>query len=187
MEYLKGKGMSIDKVVEVMTKEGVIFSFSGMISQSMVEFMIENAGKQLEAQKEDRSVVNSIFIIAIEQLQNIMSYSKERNIGEGNRYTSPGLLVVGYHKEVAKYYINSSNEIQEEDIKGVSEKIDFINSLDKQSQRRLLREKLRNGEDSHERGAGVGFIEMAKRSSDKLKYSFNKIDGKIYFNILAYV
>jgi len=69
----------------------------------------------------------------------------------------------------------------------VSKRIDYINSLEKDEQRKHLREKLRSANDKHERGAGVGFIEMAKRSSEKLEYAFEEIDSKLYFHILAYI
>ena len=170
-----------------MVEEGIVFSFSGMISQSLTSFMLETAKFQLEEAGEDSKMIRNLFMIAVEQLQNIMSYSKEKHIKTGNRYTSPGVSAIGFSDKKEKYYVSSSNEISEEDKIRVSKKIDHINSLDTQEQRKFLREKLRSAEDKHDRGAGVGFIEMAKRSSEKLEYSFEKIDGKLYFHILAYV
>lgn len=179
--------MNISKIREVMNDEGIIFSFSGMISQSLTEFMIETAAKQFEADGHNKMMIKSVFLISIEMLQNVMSYSKQKLIKEGNRYTSPGILIVGFDEKAQKYYVTTSNEIGQEDKKKVSTKIDFINSLDQKEQRKLLREKLKTAEDKHDRGAGVGFIEIAKRSSEKLQYDFETIDGKIYFHVLAYV
>ena len=170
-----------------MTDEGIVFSFSGMISQEMTSFMIETASKQFTDGGYDKTTIKSIFLITIEQLQNVMSYSKQKLVKEGSKYSSPGVLVVGFDEKKEKYYVNSSNQISKEDKVKISTKIDFINSMDKQKQRKYLREKLKSAEDKHERGAGVGFIEMAKRSSEKLEYSFEEIDNKIYFHILAYV
>ncbi len=179
--------MNISRIRSVMEQEGIVFSFSGMISQSLTEFMIETAARQFKDEGHDKTTTKSMFTIAIEQLQNIMSYSKAKHILNGNMYTSPGVLVVGFDKNKAKYYINSSNEIDISDKEIVSNKINFINSMDKLEQRKYLREKLRSAEDTHDRGAGVGFIEMAKRSSEKLEYNFEQIDDKLYFHILAYV
>ena len=179
--------MDISKIRTVMEDEGIAFSFSGIISQSLTEFMIETASKQFADDGYDSKLIKNIFLIAIEQLQNIMSYSKNKHIENKNRYKSPGVLVVGFDKEKQKYYVNSSNEIVNEDKEKVSVKIDFINSMDKDKQRKYLREKLRSADDKHDRGAGVGFIEMAKRSSEELEYDFEEIDDKLYFHILAYV
>lgn len=179
--------MNISKIRKVMAEEGIVFSFSGMISQSMTSFMVETAKSQIEHMNEDAKMTRNMFLIAVEQLQNIMSYSKDKDVQDGSEYTSPGVLVVGFNKEKQKYYINSSNEIIEEDKTKISEKIDKINLLNRDEQRKYLREKLRSAEDKHDRGAGVGFIEMAKRSSEKLEYDFETVDGKLYFHILTYI
>ncbi len=179
--------MNISKIRTVMAEEGIVFSFSGMISQSLTSFMVETAKKQLEERGEDAKMTRNMFLIAIEQLQNIMSYSKDKDTSRGSKYVSPGVMVIGVDKNKDKYYVLSSNEIVQSDKEKVSSKIDEINSMDKDQLRRFLREKLRSAEDKHDRGAGVGFIEMAKRSSEKLEYNFEEIDDKIYFHILTYV
>ncbi len=179
--------MNISKIRTVMAEEGIVFSFSGMISQSLTSFMVETAKKQLEERGEDAKMTRNMFLIAIEQLQNIMSYSKDKDTSHGSKYVSPGVMVIGFDRNKNKYYVLSSNEIIQSDKEKVSSKIDEINSMDKVQLRKLLREKLRSAEDKHDRGAGVGFIEMAKRSSEKLEYNFEEIKDKIYFHILTYI
>ncbi len=179
--------MNILKVRKVMDQEGIVFSFFGMISQSLTEFMIETAEKQFEAEGHDKKSIKSMFFISIEMLQNVMTYSKERLEKKGNRYTSPGILIVGFDDVKQKYFVNTSNEIEQSDQEKITKKLDMINSLDEKEQRKLLRKKLKTAEDSHARGAGVGFIEMAKRSSEKLEYTFEKLDDKLFFHIKAYV
>jgi len=179
--------MNISKIRTIMAEEGIVFSFSGMISQSITAFMLETAQNQLEQKGEDSKIIRSMCIIAIEQLQNIMSYSKNKDISKESEYISPGVLVIGIDKQKNKYYVNSSNEIIASDKEKVSAKIDFINSMEKSELRKYLRQKLRSAEDTHDRGAGVGFIEMAKRSSEKLEYDFEEIDDKMYFHIKTYI
>ena len=179
--------MNISKIRNVMADEGIVFSFSGMISQSLTSFMVETAKAQFEERGEDGKLIRNMFLIAIEQLQNIMSYSKDKDTHQGSKYVSPGVMVIGIDKEKNKYYVNSSNQIIESVKKKVSEKIDHINSLEKDELRKYLREKLRSAEDKHDRGAGVGFIEMAKRSSEKLEYDFEEVDDKLYFHIKTYI
>jgi len=91
--------MDITRVRQIMAEEGIVFSFSGLISQSMTEFMIETASKQFQEEGYDKTMTKSIFLIAIEQLQNIMNYSKQKIIKADNKYTSPGILVVGFDEE----------------------------------------------------------------------------------------
>lgn len=179
--------MNISRIRQTMEEEGVLFSFSGIISQSLTEFMVETASKQFLDEGHNKTMIQTLFLIAIEELQNVMSYSKQKMVLSGNRYTSPGILVVGFDDKKQKYYVASSNEIEEEDKEKISIKLDFINSLNAQEQRKYLREKLKTAEDTHARGAGVGFIEIAKRSSEKIEYNFETIEQKLYFHIKAYI
>lgn len=179
--------MNISRIRTVMAEEGIVFSFSGMISQTLTSFMVETAKAQLETMGENDKMTRNMFLVSIEQLQNIMSYSKHKNIHENNKYISPGVLVIGYNEKKDKYYVTSSNEITQKDVDVISTKLDIIQTMDKEQLRKYMREKLRSAEDLHDRGAGVGFIEMAKHSSEKLEYDFETVDGRLYFHILAYI
>jgi hypothetical protein len=170
-----------------MEDEGILFSFSGMISQHFTEFLMDKVRVQLAEELNDRNSVKSIFVISIELLQNIMSYSKDIHIKKGNRHSSPGILLVGFDNNREKYYINTCNEIELCDREKLSSKIDYINSLDKKEQKALLRQKLRSAEDTHDRGAGVGLIEVAKISTEKIEYAFENSNKNLFFHIKAYV
>lgn len=179
--------MNISKIRQIMIEDNIIFSFSGMISQDVVDFLIQGISKQLENDGNDKTTVRSMFTITIEMLQNIMSYSNSKVIENGTNYSSDGIVVIGFNEEKQKYYVVSSNEINPEDKEKLINKIDLVNSLDSQELRKLLRDKLRSAEDKHDRGAGVGFIEMAKRSTEKLEYRFEEINGKVYFYFKAFI
>jgi hypothetical protein len=105
--------MNISRIRQTMEEEGVLFSFSGIISQSLTEFMVETASKQFSDEGHNKTMIQTLFLIAIEELQNVMSYSKQKMVISGNRYTSPGILVVGFDDKKQKYYVASSNEIEE--------------------------------------------------------------------------
>jgi len=179
--------MNFSKIRDVIEQEEIFFSYSGIISQSLTTSIEEITNLQLADRNEDKKIARYIFLISVEQLQNMMSYSVGRKTLEGNRYSTPGIFVLGYNKNIKKYFVSSSNEIEKKEIEGISSKIDYINSLDKMQLKEFLKEKLRTSEDSHERGAGIGFIEMAKRSSEKIEYNFEYYGEKIFFNILIYL
>ena len=106
--------MNISQIRKVMADEGIVFSFTGKISQSMISFMVEAVKVELENMGEDSKMTRNMFLIAIEQLQNIMSYAKDKH-KDGKKYTSQGVMLVGFDKEKKKYYVNCSNEIEEKD------------------------------------------------------------------------
>ena len=67
------------------------------------------------------------------------------------------------------------------DIKG---KIDHINGLDKEELKKLYKEILYNGEFSDKGTAGLGFVEIARKTGQKLSYEFHSVnDDYSYFTL----
>jgi len=60
-----------------------------------------------------------------------------------------------------------------------------LNSLDKQELRQFYKEKMRSDNDNPEsQGAGLGLIEIARRATAPIGYSFEPIsDGLSYFTV----
>ncbi|MEA3384716.1 MAG: SiaB family protein kinase [Campylobacterota bacterium] len=179
--------MDISLLRKVMDDNGIIFSFSGTISQELLMSIVETIKKELENVGTQNKIKDSIFIVAIEQMQNIMSYAKDKQEYENNKYSSSGIFVVGFDNVKAKFFVASSNKVKHEDKIKVQTKLDKINSLDTKEQRKFLRELLRSGDLTHSRGAGVGFVEMAKRSSEPLEYNFLEFNDDDYFELKVYI
>ncbi len=59
--------------------------------------------------------------------------------------------------------------------------IDQLNKLNKDELDDLYREKLRSGKISEKGGAGLGLVDLARESSDKIFYEFIPINENISF------
>jgi hypothetical protein len=79
------------------------------------------------------------------------------------------------------FYIEAGNPILKDDIDGLQQKLDRINNLDKHGLKELYKDTITNGRFSVKGGAGLGFIEMAKLSGERLTYNFEKIDDQFSF------
>ena len=63
-------------------------------------------------------------------------------------------------------------------------KIDHINELNSEELKMLYRKIIANGQFSKAGGAGLGFIEIAKASNNRIDYNFEQIDNTYaYFTI----
>jgi len=179
--------MKMFQFKKMLEDEGVIFSFSGTISQAILSSIGETIESDLDSFAVDTNTVMKVFAIFTEQMQNIMSYSKERREHKGNHLSSPGLCVVGIDAN-NKYYVSSANMMDIHDEEKVSKKIDHINTLDKDGLKAYYKELRRSGKGVHNRGAGLGFLEMAKKSSQPLEYHITKIDNeRSFFEIKVYI
>jgi hypothetical protein len=73
------------------------------------------------------------------------------------------------------YLLTTSNHIKKEDEDVLRYKINKVNQMDAKELKAYYRKVLSNEEFSNKGGAGLGFIDMKKRSGSNLEYS---IDSK---------
>ncbi|NPA55784.1 MAG: hypothetical protein GXO40_05390 [Epsilonproteobacteria bacterium] len=149
--------------------------------------MTEALEKETEQDLSIKTAGN-IFTIFIELSQNMMNYSKKV---EKEGFDPKGLIIVGKKKldDVDMYYILSRNIIDAKDKDKIEPKLKQILSSTKDEIKKLYREARRSGKDTHSKGGGIGFYEIAKRC-DKIEYEFiplNDTKDRYYFIFVAYV
>ncbi|MFP4025100.1 MAG: SiaB family protein kinase [Thiohalospira sp.] len=79
------------------------------------------------------------------------------------------------------YYITSGNLIEKRKIGDLKNQLEKVNSLSKEELKLLYREVLENSEISDKGGAGLGLIEMARKSGQKLDYLFENKNSKFSY------
>ena len=79
------------------------------------------------------------------------------------------------------YYITSGNLIETHKISNLEQQLEKVNSLNKEELKKLYRDVLANQELSEKGGAGLGLIEMARKSGQKLEYKFKDFDENFAF------
>ncbi|MEA3456239.1 MAG: SiaB family protein kinase [Campylobacterota bacterium] len=173
---------------EILEKEGVLFSFSGTVSQSILSSVAETLEKELHATGIAFTLIQNIFAVFTEQMQNIMSYSQERiHLGD-NAFESPGICIVGYDQAKGHFFVGSANIMYQKDESKLSEKLDKIIPMNRDELREYYKVLRRSGKDKHGRGAGLGFLEMAKKSVLPMEYKITQLDEeRSFFEIKTYI
>jgi len=78
-------------------------------------------------------------------------------------------------------FIITGNRILNSKIPSLEEKIKEINAWDHEDMRDIYSEHLGNSTYSEKGGAGLGLLDIYKRSGNKLEYSLERIDDKVSF------
>lgn len=172
--------MDITQVQTMVDKDGIIFlSYGGYLSQSLISAMTEALEKEAEDNGINMSISNNIFTIFIELSQNMMNYSKSLD-AEANK--AQGLILVSKDTDF-NYHIHSQNIVSLSDKEKIEPKLLEILSLDKDEIKKRYRELRKSGQNTHGKGAGIGFYEIAKKC-DSVEYDFKKIqEDRYYFHI----
>jgi hypothetical protein len=175
---------NIKVLEEILEKDGIIFlTYGGTLTQSLIVAMTEALEKETEEADLSIGLASKIFTIFIELAQNMMHYSKKMN---KDGFDSKGLIVVGKNKE-GQYYVFGQNIVDDTDREKIEPKIKTILSSSKDEIKKMYRDARKSGKDTHTKGGGIGFYEIAKKS-EKIEYSFIDLEnGKYYFQFKAIV
>ena len=175
---------NVKALEEILEKDGIIFlTYGGTLTQSLIVAMTEALEKETEEADLSIGLASKIFTIFIELAQNMMNYSKKMNNGG---FDPKGLILVGKNKE-GQYYVFGQNIVDDTDRQKIEPKIKTILSSSKDEIKKMYRDARKSGKDTHAKGGGIGFYEIAKKS-EKIEYSFIDLEnGKYYFQFKAIV
>jgi hypothetical protein len=118
-----------------------------------------------------------LFMFVLESLQNVSRHSDQ------TEHSNMSLVV--YSKENGGYTVTTGNVISTSNIESLKKRLDEINNLQSGEIRNVYRQMLSNSEFSSKGGAGLGLIEMAKKTGNKLDYDFLKMDDQNTYFILS--
>jgi hypothetical protein len=172
--------MDMKTIQKMVDNDGIVFlSYGGFLSQPLITGMTEALEKEVEYNDIKMSVANNIFIVFIELSQNMMNYSKSSQSDEPR---SRGLILVSKDKN-NNYHIHSQNIVSKEDKEKIEPKLKEIKSMTKDELKKRYRELRKSGKNTHQKGGGIGFYEIAKKC-DAIDYDFEPInEDKYYFHI----
>lgn len=161
-------------------ENGLLISFSGRFSQTIIEELGEAVRKYLEMEQSPMNEIHHIFSIFIEQTQNIKNYCESKeNTDRYKKVSNSCIVTIGKLEE--GNYICSGNLIAAEDIEELIKKLETVSSLDKTELKKLYKEKLRAETPPGSKGAGLGLIEMARKASRPLEFFITEVDQEYSF------
>lgn len=118
-----------------------------------------------------------LFMYLLESLQNIAKH------GEHQKYS--GMSVVAYSKTDDGYTITTGNIISSSHVENLKSRLDQVNVLGPEETKNLYRHILITTELSNKGGAGLGLIEMAVKTGNRLDYGFVPVDEEFSYFVLS--
>jgi hypothetical protein len=167
----------------ILQQDGIVFlTYGGFLTQSLIVGMTDALEREAESSELSMKIAHNIFTIFIELAQNMMNYSKKV---ENQDFDPKGLILVGKNSN-NEYYVLSQNILDENDKNKIEPKLQIILDSTKHEIKKLYREARKHGKDTHHKGGGIGFYEVAKRC-EKIQYDFTQINNsnKYYFKFKA--
>ncbi len=166
---------------EDFSKEGIFLSFSGPISQDLMVELGATLKQKMKLEEAGKSTVLRVFSMVVENAQNIIHYSAEKfsKEPEDEGELSLGIIAVGYEND--RYFVLCGNMIENEKVERLRGKLEKLKTMDREELKQYYKEQRKKKPEEGSKGSGLGFIDMAKKSSKPIEFDFKKIDDKVSF------
>lgn len=153
----------------------IILLHKGELSFDLVTSLIETLEGRVNEIEENRKVRRVFYSVVTECIQNLYYHMDEvRDEGIISAYDSrSGLILVMARKNFFK--VITGNYIPNYRIENLQKSLEKINQMDADELREFYKEVLSDGKYSDKGTAGLGFIEISKKTKNPLQYSFQKI------------
>lgn len=167
------------KIYDILDTDSLSYFYRGELTQSITDGILALTETNLTKANEPVKVKKRVYTILVEGLQNITRHQDEG----GERKSFFGVEQSGEY-----YYVTMANAILNENKNKLIKQLDRINSLEKDELKKFYKKTLMENELSAKGGAGLGLIEMARKSGNKLQYDFKQLDDKwSYFYLRTYI
>ena len=174
---------------EILSNEGVVFCYSGYMTENVLLSIGSVIKQKLAADEADKRVVRGVFSVFVEQVQNVIRYSMEKEVVELDDNEMDlrfGLLMVGCKDN--NYFVACGNMVEKKDVDRLRTSLSHIQTLDKDGLKALHKATLKSDTPESSKGAAVGFIDIARRASRGFDFDFMDMsDTHAFFFMKAYI
>ncbi len=160
-----------------MMKEHLMFVYRGVVTSENSVPLLMLLEKEMENSEFAFVGRKRLFMFVLESLQNVSRHSNK------GPYANMSLVI--YSKTDNGYTVTTGNVLHSSGIDDLKSKLDQINNLESKEIRNVYRQMLNSAEFTTKGGAGLGLIEMAKKTGNKLDYDFVALDDEYSYFILS--
>lgn len=182
---IKDTSSTVYDLYQQMYQENIISTYHGEFSQQVVNMFLKQARLDLSLRCANKITFKRTYHVLVECLENILKHTAQLKNHATTRNEYEGIIVLSSTED--DYRITVGNLVNLDDQESLTKKIESINALNLEELKALHAETLKNGVLSEKNGAGLGLIEIAVRSRNKLLYEFFNFNEKFTFFTLQTV
>ena len=170
-----------------LAQQGIFFEFSGPLSQTLLAEMGDILKQKMKLEDASSPTILKVFSMVVEQTQNIIHYSAEKMgmLGESRQDLSSGIIAVGMEGDT--YFVITGNLVDNNDVDHLKSK-SVLATMNAEELKNYYKEQRRLNPDDRSKGAGLGFIEMARKACKPIEFDFVPVDDRFsFFSVNAHI
>lgn len=159
-----------------MHHDNVVLAYKGTVSEELFDSILRLAENKLNKLELKSSLKKKVFNILVEILQNIYHH-----FGNGQRECPKESVVFLLYRDKVGYRIISGNPMKREDAHRLKERLDTLNGMTLEELKAVYRDRLSTTEPTAKGGAGLGMMDILRKSGERIEYNFQVIDKDFAF------
>ena len=171
----------INEYYSKLNEGDILLAYKGSITSDLISNVLEVVEAKLDDLSEVPKVRKKVYNVLVESLQNLYHHIDELpDLLHDSFDPRFGVLVIA-RVDVNVYKISTGNFINSNKIKFLKDKIDKINSLSQDELKDMYKFILNHQKLSAKGGGGLGLVDIARKTGNKLEYSFGNYNNEYYF------
>jgi len=166
----------------IIKEHKITLVYEGDITHQLTKAFTTLTESNLAKEEESGSVQRKVFHVMVECLQNLARHTEDTAAAD-NFFAGRGIFIVSRNDD--EYCVTTGNGIEESKIEDLKKALDHIKSLDKDQLNELYKKQIKEGSISEKGGAGLGLIDIARKTGNKLDYQFITRQDKQTFFIMT--
>ena len=160
-------------------KDNVILMYKGNVDSDVINHVLDSVEEKMVAVNDNPKLRKKVYNVLVESLQNLFHHVDKVPADFEEQVEKYGLLVV--KKVDSGYKIVTGNFVQTENIEKLEEKIKRINRSTHEEIKELYKFILNHQRISAKGGGGLGLVDIARKTGNKLDYAFVKYNDSYSF------
>lgn len=172
---------TIEYFFDILKDDNQCILYSGNFNDDVTDRVIQLAEHNINIQKEKIKIKKRVSYLLAECFQNIIRHGNFKN-SDDQLMSDIGFFMSRNSK--GKYFITSGNLIDNRHVEKLEGQLKQVNNLNQEELKLLYRKVITEGEMSKKGGAGLGLIDMARKSGRKLGYKFQNFNAtySLFYN-----
>jgi hypothetical protein len=171
---------NIENYLSDQTAGDTILLYKGNVDSDVINHVLDTVEDKMVQVNEQSKLRKKVYNVLVESLQNLYHHvDKVPEDFEDQTAERYGFLVV--RKVEGGYKIVTGNFVQAENIEKLEEKIKRINRSSHEEIKELYKFILNHQRISAKGGGGLGLVDIARKTGNKLEYAFKEYNEKYSF------
>ena len=176
------------KFSQLLLRDEFVLSYSGYVSEDILLAVGDTLRERLEDHARDGAQIRNVFSIFVELMQNIIRYGVEGPQPGPTDGEKPSFGIVMVSENDGHMDVIAGNYVANDEAGLLVERVQQLQERSPEELRQMYRERLKLSPDQRSKGASLGLIEIARRSTVPIECQMTLTqDGLSFFMIKATV